>query len=176
MAQLWPIAVATSFVIGILVALGLRTSRPTTTTAEAARSVALFVQFAMFMNFSVVILDAYGLSASIGQSATHSGMTIGIYQLGCPVGGVVLWSLMKRLPHLWRQIPHHVAVAALLFNIVGGLLYLKVALAVRDHNLTRTAEVANSFSVLLLSSRLISGVGLGMCNQLFPSIFAHITP
>lgn len=55
-------------------------------------------------------------------------------------------------------------------------MYLRVALAVRDEFLLLTPDLADRLSVLLLSSRFVSGIGLGLCNQLFPAIFAHITP
>uniref|UniRef100_A0A7S4VFB8 Major facilitator superfamily associated domain-containing protein n=1 Tax=Alexandrium monilatum TaxID=311494 RepID=A0A7S4VFB8_9DINO len=177
-AIILPVGTAALVVISLLVALRVYVVR--TSEAQAARSIYLMINFILVMNYTIVILDSFDLCAAVGLSGGASGRMVGMYMLGFCFGSVCMWLLVRGHPHLWRDSPQRVLIWMLTFQFVGSALYTFVSHTVVyvrvEHGLAFSPFMRSALPVMLMSSRFISGLGSGSCQQFYVGSMLHLTP
>lgn len=139
-------------------------------SVEVARSFLVLLAGYNMMCYSIVILDSYQLSIALSKHATFSGLMISVYQLGAGIGSCVMWCLLKCRPILWKQSSGSVLLFALLVHLLGAVGYTMAC--------ERMSHSASTkwLPALLVSSRLVSGIGGGSWLQLGDMSIARLSP
>eukprot|EP00421_Protoceratium_reticulatum_P052566 CAMPEP_0168507002 /NCGR_PEP_ID=MMETSP0228-20121227/77659_1 /TAXON_ID=133427 /ORGANISM="Protoceratium reticulatum, Strain CCCM 535 (=CCMP 1889)" /LENGTH=478 /DNA_ID=CAMNT_0008524101 /DNA_START=71 /DNA_END=1507 /DNA_ORIENTATION=- len=163
-----PLAAATGATALALLVLWLHVGR--TSIAQAARSVYLFVNFGLVLNYTVVILDSYDLFQKLGADEAASGRMVGNYMLGFTLGAISMWLLLRCTLDLWRDRPRQVLVFSLLFQLAGAFAYTWVA------NVVDTGTGCGVHATILICARFVSGMGSGACQQFYMPSVLHLTP
>lgn len=141
---------------------------------QAARSIYLVLTFVLALNYTIVILDSYDLSKTLGLSEATSGRMVGTYMLGACLGAGTMWVLQRRKPQLWRDDPWSALLAGLICQLIGSFLYTWVA-----SKATYGSELelrGSSLPHLLMLARFVGGIGSGSCQQFYVASMLHVTP
>jgi len=158
-------------VLVLILLIAFRWKVPSSDTAERARSVLLLQNGLAYVNFSIVIMDSYSLASHMGRGPAFSGAVIGIYMMGLGVGAITMWTLFKVEPLAWKTHGRLVLMLAQCLQLFGALGYTFVAVTV-TYGIPIMVDGENA----MLASRLIMGVGAGICTNLAQVSFIHLTP
>ena len=153
---------AASFVVAGFVLAGLRLRARSRSSIQVAVDVIVLAQCNMLASNTAAIVDAYDVSKAVDRSAAFSGLLIGIFMAANLTGAAFSTVLQLFHPHLWSTHARHAMFWPLLVSASGPLLYcLPTGLIYTG----RGSELQESLAVLLLVSRILSGLGAGAASQ-----------
>ncbi|CAJ1410456.1 unnamed protein product [Effrenium voratum] len=155
--QLVPSAACVLVVVTLLFLLHHRAK--TRNAASRATDIIVVLQCNILASNTAALVDAYDVSASVGQSVAFSGLFIGIFMAGSLLGAAFLALVQNFQPDLWRQ-ARATMMAALTLYVAGPILYCVPT------GLIYAGKGGGALGFLLLCSRLLQGLGAGAASQL----------